>query len=136
MFRSRMSRGNLRLQVICGELIASRRLFQVQQTEMDHGAIPQAAVLFFEEKQISQRIGSGGKARRLEKHQRQERMALRLSGGGIFGQRFSEADRLGAQVIFNQAVSSGGRITFGKKEVKNFEHRVQTLVELLGIGNL
>src|SRR5690242_6741250 len=63
-------------------------------------------------------------------------MAFRLSGGGIFSQRFSEADRLGAQVILNQAVSRSGRVTFGEKQIEDLEYRVQPLIELLGIGNL
>ena len=62
-------------------------------------------------------------------------MALGLGGGGIFRERLGQADRFGAQIIFDQAISRGGRVTFGKKQIENFEHRAQPLVKLLGIGN-
>ena len=108
-------RRDFRLQMICGEFVALRRLFQMKQAEMNHGAVPQTAVLLLEKNQISKRIRPRGESRRLEKHQREQRVALWLCGGGIFCQRLAETDGFGAQVILDQAISRRCRVPFGEK---------------------
>jgi len=99
-----MNRCNLRLQMISGELFSARCLLQVGNASDDHGAIPQAAVPLVEEDQVSQRVGPRRQSRRLKQHQRQERVALRMPGRGILGQRLGQANRFGAQIVLDQEI--------------------------------
>src|SRR5262245_43814445 len=102
---------------------ASERFSALQRRKAatDEELIPPRAVLLEKRDDLSRRTDTRPRPRRLNLHQRDEAMNLRLLRNKS-GQDAPETQRLIAQLKPHPALACGRRVTFVKDEIDDFEN--------------
>jgi hypothetical protein len=127
--------GQFGLKVIGGEVVSVGGLAEVSEAAVDHGAVPEGAVLLFEEEKIAGGVDAGGEACGLEEHEGQQGVDLGLNSGGVFGKGGGKTDGFGAEVVFDEVVAGGGGVALSEEEVEDVEDGFETFGELGGAGD-
>src|SRR2546428_283739 len=106
-----------------------------RETTTDEDVIPATAVLIEQEDGFPRRADPRAQARRLDLHQRDEAMDLRLLRSEL-GQDATETERILAERRPDPVVTSGRRVALVENEVDDLEHRRQTGGQLFPPGDL
>jgi len=102
---------------------------------MNKQLVPARAVLIEQQHRLSRRTYTRPRARRLDFHQRDQAVDLRLLGSE-FGQYAPEPQRVFAERGTHPIVTGRRRVALIEDEVDNFEHRRQTGGKLGPAGHL
>src|SRR5439155_11418234 len=93
-----------------------------RETSTDEDVIPAPAVLIEQEDGLPRRADPRAQARRLDLHQRDEAMDLRLPRSEL-GQDATETERVLAERGSHPVVTGGCRVALVENEVDDLEHR-------------
>src|SRR5262249_36938606 len=134
--RPRVTGGDRGLQGIRAERAAERLgPLERRQATTDEELIPARAVLIEQQDRLSRRADPRPRARRLDLHQRDETVALRLPGSQL-GQDPAEPQRVLAQRRAHPVVASRRRVALVEDEVDYLQHRRKTGGALLAARDL
>ena len=124
-----MHRGDGRLQAVGAEAPRLQRGQHQRLAFADQTAIPQVAVLFFQQNRLAGGRSARAAARLMQQHQRQQALHFRLRQQ--LEQQAAKTDGLDAQVLAGQLDTGAGEITFVEHQVDHLQHRLQTLRQLV-----
>src|SRR5213080_1796392 len=121
-----------RLQRIWPERAAERlRAFERREPATDEELVPLPAVLIEKEDGLAGRSHARLRARRLDLHEGNEAMGLRLAREQIRDEA-AEAERIQAKGRPHPVVAGGRRVTLVEDEIDHLEHRPEASLEIAG----
>jgi hypothetical protein len=117
--------GDRRLEVVRRHLVAARGAFEQREPFGDPLLVPARAVLISERAQVARRVELRRQPRRVQAHQRGERVCRRRLGWRVLAQQRDQPDRLVAQLGAHRCLGRRAVVTLVEEQVERALHRGQ-----------
>ena len=121
-----MTSGDTGLQVIFGEFLAGSGLAQMKHTAGDQRLVPTRPVLLLEAQDVPLGVHSRRQSRRVQQHERDQRMRAGLIAGRMLGQQCRQVYCFPAKLFPGEVFAARRFVTFVEQQVESLLDAVET----------